>query len=752
MTSLQESPRFTRVLALIVGLGMVVPFLFALWASNSQLALPRLEIVFFLAEESTSEIFFSDEYGNFSPDGSLTLSSSSGVNRAEVSLADSFRKGSFAYRFDPCSCNTPIVMAEVSLTSAFGSTSIPPHSWVVGGSSTLDAEGTYVVLQDSSASADPQVIIFPDLPSRLAELKAQTFWAVFGLSFFSALGVIALMGAIVLRRANRKGSSAVQVDSPRRTRRSLQPPVWLLVLTVGVGLVGVTQQFLGAIFSGVTIDEPLHVEHLSRFFESGTYSSDAYGPVTAVFGHTVNSLLGFEAWGVPNTSADAYVVRHLAIAVLGLLTAIAVAVISRVVMGNWGWAIVSVGLLYSFPLWVGHTMFNIKDAPLAAGFTMFTAGLALLVSEVSHRSSRVIAGSLLLTAGFVVGVGTRPVGLLLMVGSLVVLGLFWGVPRAWNLMKSSLFTRLVGLTLTGMILVVAMVLAQMASASDFLLTNFEYPWNGWNLYGGDRVESRPGLRVVLAVLAASTPLLLGALGLVGLVGLGERLSRKSSGDSARSAERVTIALTAYQGLGAFLAILLVNPVLYDNARQILFVVPALAVIVTVGLYSLVASLRKMTSLQKGSEVIVGLVVAFGLVAPMVNQVQLFPYNYSFYNVVAQGAGVNGSWETDYWGSSIREAAEVVAPGDPVTCRSVGDLNFNIASLEPCATLAPYVGDFAVAKDSTLKENHFWVIRSERTLLWNGPVTSDNCEFHSQVTRPLRGEDVSMAWVYQCEDR
>jgi len=752
MTGLEESPRLKRVLVLILGLGVGVSFLFAVWASNSQLAVPRLEIVFYLAEDSTSEIFFSDEYGNFSPDDSLAVSSLAGVNRADVSLADSSQEGSFAYRFDPCSCHTPIVMGEVSLVSAFGSTSIPARSWVVGGSSTLDAEGTYVVLQDSSASADPQVIIFPDLPPRLADLKAQTFWAVFGLSMLGALGVIALMGAIPLKRANRKGSYAVQVDSPRRTRRSLQPPLWLLLLTVGVGLAGVLQQFLGALFSGVTLDEPLHVEHLSRFFESGTFSSDAYGPVTAVFGHTVNTLVGVEEWGVPNTSAEAYVVRHLAIAVLGLLTAVAVAVISRVVLGDWGWAIVSVGLLYSFPLWVGHTMFNIKDAPLAAGFTMFTAGLSLLVSDVAHRSSRLIVGSLLLTAGFVVGVGTRPVGLLLLVGSLVVLALFWGVPRALDLLKSSAFARLLGLTLTGILFVVAIVLAQMAAASDFLLTNFEYPWNGWNLYGGDRVESRPGFWVVLAVLAASTPLLLGALGLAGVVLLGNRLSRKSSGPSARPAERVTIILVAYQGLGAFLAILLLNPVLYDNARQILFVVPALAIIATVGLSSVVASLRRMTSLRKRQEVVVGFVVAFGLVAPMVSQVQLFPYNYSFYNFVAQGAGVNGSWETDYWGSSIREAAEVVAPRDPVTCRSVGDLNFNIASLEPCATLAPYVGDFAVAKDSTLKENHFWVIRSERTLLWNGPVTSDNCEFHSQVTRPLRGEDVSMAWVYQCEDR
>lgn len=212
-----------------------------------------------------------------------------------------------------------------------------------------------------------------------------------------------------------------------------------------------------------------------------------------------------------------------------------------------------------------------------------------------------------------------------------------------------------------------------------------------------------------------------------------------------------VALVFIQGLGAFGAVALLDPVIYDGGRQILFVVPALAVIATLGLHGILTWVRRSSPSPFLATNILAAVVAVGLVVPSIDQVRLFPYNYSYYNLIAQGAGVNGSWETDYWGSSIREAAEVVAPGDPVTCRSVGDLNFNIASLEPCATLAPYVGDFAVAKDSTLKENHFWVIRSERTLLWNGPVTSDNCEFHSHVTRPLRGEDVSMAWVYQCED-
>jgi hypothetical protein len=214
---------------------------------------------------------------------------------------------------------------------------------------------------------------------------------------------------------------------------------------------------------------------------------------------------------------------------------------------------------------------------------------------------------------------------------------------------------------------------------------------------------------------------------------------------------VGIILVLVQALAPFMAVALFDSVIYDGGRQVLFIVPAFAVLATYGFHFLLGVLGSLPHHKTATRVLAGVVV-LGLMAPMVNQVQLFPYNYSFYNVIAQGAGINGSWETDYWGSSIREAAEVVAPGDPVTCRSVGDLNLNIGELEPCPILAPYVGGSAVAKESVLQENHFWVIRIERTLNLHGPTASDNCEFHSQVTRPLRGEDVSMAWAYQCEDR
>ncbi|MDA8777185.1 hypothetical protein N9M74_00900 [Pontimonas sp.] len=733
---------------LVVALG--TSSLLAHWVSGSYLAEPALEIVAYYAEDSTAEVYISDEFGNFVEDRSRSYPIVSGINRIDVDLSDSFGGNTFAYRFDPCTCVTPVVIGSVSLVSPFVTRNIPPEAWQAGADSALAKEGTYFRLQDLSATADPQLIIYPDLSIQQRKFSSQTFWIVFIFGAGLALASVAVVRAVRSRRPTRR--LGIGGHSASTTSEGPGPPLWLLVTSAALTLAGVVQQFMGAVSSGVTIDEPLHVQHLSSFFGSGVYSSSAYGPATALFAHTLNVAAGSEQLWTVSMSADAYVVRHLAVAILGVMTAVSVALIARVALGHWGWALVSVGLLLSFPLWVGHSMFNIKDVPLAAGFTMFTAGLALLTSQLTRRWIRLSAGVLLLLTGLFFGVGTRPIGMVLMGASAVLLGVVWGAPRLSRIVHSSRIFGVFGVVLIGGLLLALVGVAQFEATRGFLSTSLEYPWNGWNLYGGQRVGARPGFWNVLGVYAATTPILVGALVLAGTVSVGARFFTRSPKLYEQFSERATFALVAFQGAGAFLAVLLLDPVLYDGARQILFVIPALSIIATAGLHLILARLRNVSIRRSAMGVAMAGAIALGLGAPMGSQIQLFPYNYSFYNVIAQGAGVNGSWETDYWGSSIREAAGVVAGGDPVTCRSVGDLNFTISSLEPCATLSPYVGAGAALANSTLPDNHFWVLRTERTLAWHGPVTSDNCTFHSQVTRPLRGEDVSMAWVYQCEDR
>ena len=732
---------FVSMLGLSVGAGYS--------AAQSSLADPSLNVVLYLVEDSTLEIFPSDEYGNISAEVSQRFPVAAGVNNLDIPLSDPTFTYSALQRLDPCECDTPVAISRVSLSAPFLNEQVPVSSWVFAGDiQDIRNEGTALILGAAPGFLDPQIILYMELDNFSDRAKQRVFWMV-------SIGTFALLGAFSLAVARwTKVKRMVANWRYKTSRRNLRPVGVPVLVLLGASLLltaGIVMQFAGAWSSGVTVDEPLHIEHLRDFFETGVYSSSAYGPATSLLGHLANISLGLETWGAVVATAEAYSVRHLVVAGLGALGVGAVAIISRVLLGSWQWAVVGAAMLVSIPLWVGHSMFNIKDVPVAAGYTMVTAALVVAVSQVWTVRARISLGVTLFIAGCLIAIGTRPASAALIAVSSLVAVVLWLVMVFPERSSRARWLLFFGAAVGMGAVTVAVVAIFGPTLWESIQRSSDFPWEGWNLYRGERIESRPGVMALLGVTTSYLPIIIVVLSMVGVVLGVLRFLRALVTPQRLRPAAVGITLVLVQALGAFLAVGLFNPVVYDGGRQILFVIPALAVLATFGFHFLLEILRNLFHYKTAGRVLAGAVVA-ALIAPMISQLQLFPYNYSFYNVVAQGAGINGSWETDYWGSSVREAAEVVAPGDPVTCRSVGDLNLNIGALEPCGVLAPYVGEFAAATESELRDNHFWVIRIERSLARYGPIASDNCQFHSQVTRNLRGEDVSMAWVYQCEDR
>src|SRR5690606_32466200 len=87
---------------------------------------------------------------------------------------------------------------------------------------------------------------------------------------------------------------------------------------------------------------------------------------------------------------------------------IAVASIARVLSGGWRWGVVTAAVLVSLPTWSGHAMMNIKDVPVATGYSLVTLSCVLLICRGSVRPRARIATAALLSLGLVVAVGTRP--------------------------------------------------------------------------------------------------------------------------------------------------------------------------------------------------------------------------------------------------------------------------------------------------------------------------------------------------------
>jgi len=184
-----------------------------------------------------------------------------------------------------------------------------------------------------------------------------------------------------------------------------------------------------------------------------------------------------------------------------------------------------------------------------------------------------------------------------------------------------------------------------------IISNFPYP--GRVLFDGHLYDSRELPYSYLPTLLSiqfTEPLTVSVY--VGLAVFGWQLLRS----------RLRTDLLLYIGLGfAFplFGLILLNSTLYNNFRQVLFLIPAMFMLAAVTL-ELVFS--KMT--QGWTRVL--LIAAIALPGVFAS-VKLYPYEYVYYNSLVGGpVGASNRYELDYWRTSLREAAlelnEIASPG------------------------------------------------------------------------------------------
>ena len=101
--------------------------------------------------------------------------------------------------------------------------------------------------------------------------------------------------------------------------------------------------------------------------------------------------------------------------------------------------------------------------------------------------------------------------------------------------------------------------------------------------------------------------------------------------------------------------------LYDNFRQMFFILPAVFIMAAISLDALFGKLKKVW---------LNLAVLLVLALPGVYAcVQLHPYEYIYYNSVAGGVkGAFRHYELDYWATSYKEAAEYLSDVAPSSSR------------------------------------------------------------------------------------
>jgi hypothetical protein len=537
--------------------------------------------------------------------------------------------------------------------------------------------------------------------------------------------------------------------------------VWL---SGAVVVAGVAMAVAGAFRTGISWDEPYHVMRLRNYFEHGWFALDwaipgsgsapgndntlVYGPVAMLLLHGLTALLGVEGWHSVATTPAAYDARHLGVVLIGLAGTAAAAAITRILLGSWRWASFTAAALLALPMWTGHLMFNIKDVPVATGYTVMTLALVAMVAPVRGQRALRVAG---VAAGITLMVGTRPAMATAVLAGVAVLAAGVVAAGRFGNARTALAEATAGLVLAAAVL--------MAIYPEL----FAHPLNlvrSTDQSASFRDGQTAAYGYVPFHVLAQTPLLLLGFFAVGSVTTVDFVRRRWRIDTSQATR---ISLVGVQLWALPLLAVVRHSDLYNGLRQLLFATPAWAILTTIGLARALAWAR-----ERGRCRVVGGLALVALAAPMADQALLFPYQYTYFNVALDAAGVHVP--SDYWRTSVPAllpriptdgqvvcgptrsstlGAVAGTPGaagvDPTTLlagRYSSDSSVDCRT-DPLGPLAPSWTAEGLPRDDRLPRDEFYAVIDRDHEL------PENCARLASVTRERHGRDLAMTYVARC---
>ena len=532
-----------------------------------------------------------------------------------------------------------------------------------------------------------------------------------------------------------------------------------LVVTVGVAMAVV-----GALRTGVSWDEPFHVMRLRNYLDHGWFALDwsaevagssddesntlVYGPVAMLLLHGLAALLGLEGWGSVSTTPAAYDVRHLGVLLIGLVGTAAAAGLTRILLGSWRWALVTAATLLALPMWTGHVMFNIKDVPVATGYTLMTLSLVSMVSTAGASAGRrrwAVAG---LAVGIVLMVGTRPAMATAVLVGLVVLAAGVAHSPRTDSPHPAIRDSVVGVAVAAGVLL--LVYPRVFAHPQLLLHSTEQSASFRD--GKDASYLYVPFHVLVQV-----PLLLQllfAVGLVSAVRFVVRRWRIEPGHATR------LTLVGAQVCALPLVAVAKNADLYNGLRQVLFASPAWAVIATLGLSATLtwASERGRLRLATG-------LAAVALVAPVADQATLFPYQYTYANAAFDATGAH--IHSDYWRTSVPELLPEIPTDGQIVCGPTRSNAEGIEGIEGIDGGALVAGRYSSDSSVDCREDPLGPLSSEWTardlpyddalapgsfyvIIDRDHALPGNCTRLAAVTRDRHLREIAMTYLARCQ--
>ncbi len=207
-----------------------------------------------------------------------------------------------------------------------------------------------------------------------------------------------------------------------------------------------------------------------------------------------------------------------------------------------------------------------------------------------------------------------------------------------------------------------------ARIQESLETMSTYPWEGSTLFKGDyylSTELPTDYLPVLLLLQITEPVWL--LCIAGILMLRKTVD--------------ALVTTLIWFVLPLIALIIIHAPLYDNTRQIFFILPPVFLVAGLGvewLLKFLFSWKWLSTRRSFSPFLQVALITLLILPGLVAGIRLHPYEYVYYNSMV--GDPTGKYELEYWGTSFREASNWLNDHAPANSRVVGGVPSHLAEL------------------------------------------------------------------------
>lgn len=441
--------------------------------------------------------------------------------------------------------------------------------------------------------------------------------------------------------------------------------VLMLLLVSGIGLALLTSSA-----GGIGWDGPYEVELGALLMQTGSDQASletlrqawapqdlSKGPLLFWVAQALGTLTPLPAWSGNILDPHNYELMGIGSVIIGLVgTAILAGCLSYSIASRTV-GLLTLGLTWSLPLWIGLSALDYRDTQVASGLAAVT-GAGLLLNRATTNARVTLAIGVFAAAGGFLAVGSRS-GSVLLLGALVI----WLVVTTAVLRRHAISAMVVPSLVLIVGAVVGTALAVLSHPlgrvnpvqwlTDAVLLASDHPNVMLVRVLGQNVTSDESpWWYVPAWLAAQLPIATSAAIILTIIGFAV-LKPRTPLHSPISAAGITLMGPA---VVIPVMVLLTGPNLFDGIRHLLFLIPPLFALISTLFWSL---LDRRLPFSKSNKHLAVAALTWSMVAvvglSIFASARWFPYSYAFVNPIAGAIKEPRIWEYDYWGVSAREA-------------------------------------------------------------------------------------------------